>query len=237
MWPERMYMSGLGVLVYWFVYLPLSLIIVFTVDRLILKRVRNGWLHWGFTLSLALLVAIAPWAEVYHISREAQHLCHSQAGLHVYRVVEAEGFLGDSSIEVWSRLGFKYVESGGTFDRKFRDTMQDGKAVTTQVTEFISRYQSKTGEQHVVIGKYFARSSHQVIDRKTGEILGDIVVFSIYPGLLDSIVIGLTGLGSGFNPWSCGDEPPLGSEVLRLGGSDVVRATLKPKNFDKGESK
>jgi len=234
MWPEHFYMTGLGQLAYWVLYLPLSLGTVFLLAWLFLKPICSRWLRWGITLPLALLAAAAPILNVYSLSMGAQQLCRSQGGLHVYKVVEADGLIG-GSIEYWSKYGFKYVESGGG-DKMNRYTMQNGKVVPQRIQEFISRYQFKTGDSHVVVGKYFARSSEQVIDRQTNEILGELVHFSIYPGWLDNIALGVTGLGSGFTPWSCGDEPPQGRKD-RLGYEDVVMATIKPISANKGEEK
>ena len=235
MLPDHFYMTGLGHLVYWVLYLPASLGVSILAHQLLFKRISNRWLRWGIALPLAFFIATAPLLNVYSISMQAQQLCRAQGGLHVYKVVEAEGFLGEGSAERWTKYGFKYVESGGG-DKMSRYTMQDGKVVHQRIQEFISRYQSKTGDNHVVLGKYFARSSELVIDRQTKEVLGELVFFSIYPGWLDNIAIGLTGLGSGFTPWSCGDEPPTGHKD-GLGYGDVVMATIKPVKLNKGEAK
>lgn len=237
MWPDHFYMTGLGQIAYAMLYLPASLGASILLYLLLLKRISNLWLRWGITLPLAFLIATAPLLQVYSISMEAKQLCRAQGGLHVYKAVKAEGFLGGSNIETWSKYGYKYVESGGTLNRKFRETILDAKPTTTEVPEYISRYQYKTGDNHRVVGKYFSRSSELVIDRQTNEVLGDLVVFGIYPGWLDNLAIGLTGAGSGFTPWSCGDEPPAGSEVLRIGIRELVSVTLKPVNSTKGETK
>lgn len=236
MWPEYFYMSGLGKAAYVVLYLPAVLVISLVMYRLLIRHIQNGWLRWGSLSALALSIAAAPLLNVYTLSMEAQQLCRTQAGLHVYRVVEAEGFLGGGMDKYWAEHGFKYVESGGTHDRKFRDTMQDGKVVTTQVSEFVSRYQRQTGVDERVINKYMERTSSRVIDRQKQEVLGELVILLIYPGWLDNIALGLTGTGSGFHPWSCGDEPPPGRKD-RLASDDVVLATIKPVSLNKGEEK
>jgi hypothetical protein len=226
MLPEHLYMTDLGKMAYVVLYLPLVLVLL--------------WLFfWKIKLPKLMLVVLAPvlltlpfW-DVYMIGRDAERLCREEGGLHVYKVVEAEGFLGDSSIEVWSKYGFKYVESGGG-DKMSRYTIVNGKPLHQRVQEFISQYQLKTSDNQRVVADYFARTRYQVIDMRRVEVLGELVAFSIYPGWWDNIIIGLSGSGSGFHPWSCGNEPPPRSDVLRLGGSDVVRATLKPKIVEGG---
>ena len=151
--PDHFYMTGLGLLVYVVLYLPASLGASILAYQILFKRIPGTRLRWGITLPVAFLIAAAPLLNVYSISMKAQQLCRAQGGLHVYKVVEAEGFLGGGSAERWTKYGFAYVESGGTLGRKFRDTMQDGKVVSTQIPEFISRYQSKTGDNRGGPGK------------------------------------------------------------------------------------
>ncbi|HAD04470.1 MAG TPA: hypothetical protein DCF93_07535 [Desulfuromonas sp.] len=219
--PAHIYMTDLGKIAYVVIYLPLILGLLWWLFR----QFRSAW---PFLVALSLVLLTLPFWDVYTISREADRLCKEQGGLRVYKTVEAEGFLGDSGIEIWSKYGFKFVESGGG-DKMSRYSIVDGKPTHQRVEKFISHYQLNTGDNHRVIEKYFARTNYQVIDLRSDEILGELVTFSIYPGWLDNIVVRLSGTGSGFHPWSCGNEPPPGSDVLRLGGSDVVRATLKPK--------
>jgi hypothetical protein len=232
---EHIYITGLGIAGYVMFCVPLALFATWLIYWLGLSKLSQPALRRsGAVLTAGFLLSLPLW-DIVSIGIEANQLC-KQTGLRIYRTVEADGFLGDSSIEIWSRLGYRYVESGGA-DKKSLYTMRDGKVVHQRIQGFSSRYQSKTGDNHVVIGKHFSRSSHQVVDRQTDEVLGELVVVSIYPGWLDNIVIGLTGTGSGFSPWKCGDKPPAGSDILRFGGSDVVRATLQPQNIVEKQTK
>jgi hypothetical protein len=225
--PEQLYLTWLGWTAYLVIYLPLTLL----VCALIYARLGHVWKsprhRAALMLPATLIATIVPFWDVFAISYEAQRLCREQAGLKVYRTVEAEGFLGDSGIEIWSKYGFQYVESGGG-DKMSRYTIKDGSVMHERVHVFKSRYQLVTGDTHKVIGQFLSKSSQRVIDRESGETLGEIVVFGIFPGRFDNAILALTGTGSGFSPWHCGDEPPAGSDVLRLGGSDVVKATIKP---------
>ena len=159
---DHIYITGLGTAGYFLVCVPLSLSVAWSIFKYGLRGITSPSLRWVVTLVIAGVMLALPLWDVFAISREAGKLCSEQAGLKVYRTVEADGFLGDSSIEIWSKFGFSYVESGGG-DKMSRYTMQYGKAVHQRIQEFISRYQSKTGDSHVVIGKHFSRSSHQVI--------------------------------------------------------------------------
>jgi hypothetical protein len=104
-------------------------------------RISAIALLWGGTIHLAY------W-DVYQIAKEAERLCREEAGLHVYRTVEAEGLLGLSSIEYWAQFGLKYVE----FDfgrEKFRYTLAGGRVEKTPVNEFRSRYELTHREELV----------------------------------------------------------------------------------------
>ena len=96
---------------------------------------------------------------------------------------------------------------GGTPDNPiiFRYTFENGKPVRTQVKRYVSEYEIKY-KSHVVIHKYFSMSSVMVVNIRTREVLGELVNLSIYPSFIDSLFIGLTGTGSGFSPWHCGEE-------------------------------
>lgn len=231
---DHFYMTGLGVMAYGAIYLPIALFVSWQVHRRILLRLPKAWLRHVLVFAISGAIVTAPLWDVYAIGQQAERLCKEQAGLHTYKNVEAEGFLGDSAIEYWSKYGFKFVESGGG-NMMSRYTLRDGKPTHERIQEFTSRYQLKKGDNYMGIGKHVARSSEVVIDRQNGETLGSLVYFSIYPGWFDSVLIGLTGTGSGFSPWQCGNEPTKGHEALRLGGSDVVLATIRPLKTTEGK--
>ena len=61
--------------------------------------------HFQFQVNLVAIgllwigAVVAAYWDVYLISREAERLCREEAGLHVQKMVEAEGFLGTSDIK------------------------------------------------------------------------------------------------------------------------------------------
>jgi hypothetical protein len=225
--PDQLYLTGLGRLAYLGLYLPLSLAISIAIYAFLGRRWKNRWSRLSATLPLALLIATAPLWDVVLIGVEATHLCREKAGLKVYRAVEADGFLGGGMELKLAEHGYTYVETGGTLGRKFRDTMKNGKVISEQIDEYASRYWVRGGDIHLVIGKHFSRSSDQVVDRQTGEVLGELVVIGIYPGWFDNIAIAATGTGSGFSPWHCGEEPRPGLTTER-GLFDLIFATIHP---------
>lgn len=213
--PEHFYMTDLGKMVYVAVYLPLVLGLFWWLYRKFKPT-------WPFLAVLALVLLTLPFWDVYMIGRDAERLCKEQGGLHVYKTEEAEGFWGGGGVEYWLSYGFRYVESGGG-KMMSRYSMQDGKAVHQRVQEIISRYSATSGDNHVVINKSISRSSEKTINLKTNEVLGELVVFNVYPGRFDGIFLRLAG--SGPVVWHCGDTSSTGE---KLNYRDLVKATIKP---------
>ena len=234
MFIDRLYITGLGLGVYGVLYVPVLLLGLAVFYRKVLSSVRLAGLRWGVLLLVAALTLSLPLWDVLSISIEARRLCQEQGGLRVHRTAETAGFIGDSDIEFWSKHGFSYVESGGG-SQMSRYTIQDGKTKHERVSEFLSRYELRSMENHVAIGKHFARTKQAVVDRQTGLALGELVYFVIYPGLWDGTLLRMMQAGPSL--WNCGNEPPPGHEVLRLGGSDIVLATLKPRKTFEEETK
>ena len=208
------------------------IVIVITplVYWLILKRFRFPVKIISILALWALAVFIAYW-DVYQISKEARRLCKEEAGLHVYKTVEAEGFLGSvTGIANWSEYGFQYVE-GIYKGKKTRATLKNGNVVYEVISEYTSRYQSKSEEKK--FKKTFVKHERVIMDRDTGEILGEEVGFKVYPGWLDRWLLGK--LGFTWIPSYCdGDYPPeRGKTTLKY--EDLIKAVIRPKNLYKGK--
>ena len=229
MLPEHFYLTGAGLLGY-LLYAPLVVFLLVLLHRHLLRRLLGPVPRWGTSLVLAVVLLSLPFWDVLAIGRQADKLCREQGGLHVYKTVEAEGFLGAESIKYWSKYGFKYVDIGGKGGWS-RVTLRNGKAFYKSIPESrLSRYTWGTVENHVPVTKWIARSSDKVIDRKTGEVLGELVTFSIYPGWFDRLFLGV--LPVEFNPWICGRAVP--AEQRKMYGKyyysdDLIKAVIKPR--------
>jgi hypothetical protein len=221
--PEHFYITDLGIMAYGFIYLPMVLAVAVLLWRILR-------LSWKVNTPIVLTLLTLPFWDVYMIGRDADRLCNSEAGLHVYKTVRAEGFLGGAA-ERWLKYGFNYIEGGGG-KFKSRYTMQDGKVKHHRVDKFMSRYAVGTADNHKVVTKSISKSSKVVMDRDTKEILGDLVVFNIYPGLFDGILMKF--VQSSPVVWHCGNEPLAGRKD-GLGYGDVVMAVIKPKKSEGDE--
>lgn len=175
--------------------------------------------------SLWAITFLVGYTDVILISLKARKLCREEAGLHVYKTVEAEGFLGAFSIDYWSKYGFKYVE-GLYSGNKTRFTIYQGKIIREAIPIYISRYEYVHESQ--VLKTPFTRDKYMIRDRQTGEILGEIVAYYVYPGWLDSRLLGIFGFS--WSPPRCdGDYKPK-PQMATLQHTDLVKAVIKPKS-------
>ncbi len=203
--------------------------------------VGTPFIYWmilkRFNLTVKIIAIITIWIiailiaylDVYQISKDAQRMCQDEAGLHVIKTVETDGFLGPINIEYWSEYGFKYVEGLYKGD-KTRSVILKGDVVRKTIPEYTSRYQVKTKTE--TLSPHFSKATKMIVDRQTNEILGDIVSFTVYPGWLDRQLLGL--LGFTWGPARCdGDYPPK-SQKITIYSDALIKAVLKATNTNKG---
>jgi hypothetical protein len=137
--------------------------------------------------------------------------------------VEAEGFLGATDIEYWSQLGFKFVEHE-FLGKITRYSMLNGKVAKEEPNTLLSKYEFVTSLE--VMKTPFNRGRKMIKDRVTNEVLGEIVSFAIYPGWLDSRLLGL--LGFTWSPAGCdGDYMPRPQKSM-LNVTDLITAVIVP---------
>lgn len=234
---DHFYVTGVGIFGYVFIYAPLAYFITRLVYRYLLKPIVGQWLGSAVAISVMAFVLAAPVWDVYQIGQETKRLCTEKAGVHVYKTVMADGARVGPGIEIWSKYGYLYTEGHGRGNKKYRYTMRDGKPAEEEVDEFISQYGSIGGYDRV-LDKHHGISSLATGDVNSRELLGELVLIKTYPGWIDSIFLAITGTGSGFTPWMCGDEPPPDliniRKVKKLTISDLTLITIKP-NMARGQ--
>jgi len=239
MLPEHFYFTGTGWLGY-IVYIPIGLALLTGLYLLLLRRITSIALRFISLVVLSVILLTWPLWGALALSYEAESLCNEQGGLHVYKTVEADGFLGGWGIETAAKHGFSYVESGGGKHMN-RWTMVDGEPVRESITEFKSHYQVGVGgsEERINLRIRRARSA-SVKNRLTGEMIGELIIFKIYPSWFDIFILSLSPVE--YNPWICGKEAPKQeryndklNKKYRYTFSDLIKATLKPKPRYKGE--
>ena len=96
------------------------------------------------------------------------------------------------------------------------------------ISEYISLYEYVTDSR--VLGVPFVRGKDIIKNRKTGETLGEIVAFKIYPGWLDSRLLGV--LGFTWIPPRCDGyyRPDRQKRTIYL--SDLIKAVIIPASLN-----
>lgn len=191
----------------------------------LLIRHCRWWLQAALVPVLLAGFVFIAYYDVVKIAREAEHLCTTEAGLHVYKTVEAEGFYGDTDITVWSTYGFRWLEDLSVREGTIRVVLENGIPRKQIVDEVLSRYEYRFPIREVV-SRYIERSKQVVIDRMNGNILGDLTYFHIFRGWADRTI----DFGLSFTPPTCWEDKPIqrGGRQF-VGPDDLVRAVIKPK--------
>jgi hypothetical protein len=202
------------------VFFVLSLII--TLARIFDKK--RPFIRWHLYASFLLIpcALVAVYWDVYQTGQQATALCREKSGIHVYKTAEVKGFLGATDIEEYSKYGFSYLETRGVYGDKRRYTMQDGKAIRTDVAEFISDYEITSLKYDKKVTNRISMNKYYVTNRHTGEVLGEDVRIFIDTGWADSLFYNLAGFS--YSPWICYGE---GGE--RRYSDAIALATLKAK--------
>lgn len=162
--------------------------------------------------------------DVVKIAREAERLCTTEAGMHVYKTVEAEGFYGVIDIDPWLKRGFKWVEISDGPKKYLRGSKKDGKVVVEPVMTLLSSYEYAF-EPIEVWKSHFERNREVVRHRETGEALGEIIYFHIFRGWADRLAdFGLTLIP----PICWHGPPPERGGNKAIWADELITSTIHP---------
>ena len=223
-WPW--YTFGYPLVIGVLIFLPVVLFVLRFIGRHVpgTSLLLKPWFRWPLALTVVFAIVCG---DVVQIGREANKVCREQGGLHIYKTVEAEGFYGSSGIKYWSEYGFKYVESGLSKDGVSHWTWVDGKKRHRYVSQPLSRYEWRGTGKRTRVDTWIYRSVSRVVDRQTGEELGRLVWFSVYPGWFERWLFSMFNEQS----WICGEEAPKEEQAVygaKYDLVDLIEATIKP---------
>ena len=193
------------------------------------KFARPRLRRWPSRLAVMLSVWMFAWfiayGDVLLIAREAKRVCEAEAGLRVYRTVEADGFAGSNDIRKWAARGFRYVEelNEGTNSTLYK--LVDGNLSVSISEKAISTHEYITVSS--VQPYQIVRRAELVRSIQSREVLGERVMFAIPVGWLDRMVT--DGLGFRRQPVWCVDKGVVTSQTSNYLYSEVIEKTLKPK--------
>jgi hypothetical protein len=210
--------------------LAACIVVLLPINRFVMKRKMSFVKILGISLVLALTGAIYLFKDVYFIGRQAKKLCAEEGGLRIYRTVEVDTIVrgpfqpdlrevkrlleqGYSSIEgeLYNPLT-KLLKDESREERlerlnrkKYRFTLENGEVKKQPITEY-SREAMRYGPDGEVkiLNRAIKKTTRAIKDRYTGERLSEATFFSIYPGKVESRIVGMSGFT--FTPWFCGDR-------------------------------
>lgn len=218
----NLYISGLGQVAIVLIYIPLTILIIWVLYKLLIKELSVP----ARTLIIIAMVLFSAYLllwDVVKISKQAKEFC-KDAGLHVYKTVEADGFYGKGAAgytNTWKPYGFGYVEEQLLSGQYTKVSEANGEIISEKISKPVSRYWSVQDDH--IIGKYFKQRRTYLKDTNNEEILGELIYYLIYPGWFDSYILDASGFS--FSPWTC---QPINEHGKNVGRTDLIQEVIKP---------
>jgi hypothetical protein len=195
------------------------------------KLARPRFKRWPSRLAVMLAVWTLAWfiayGDVLMIAREAKRLCETEAGLKVYRTVEVDGFAGSGDIDYWFKHGFRFVEFQHPDGKVLRYVNAKKPEVLSSSKEMKSSFQYEyLGWVKPNDRDNFFPNKRIVRDLESGEVLGELVMFSMEYGWLDSPIASATGAHNSF----CQGGPPRRYDELLQDERSLISSVLFPSH-------
>lgn len=139
------------------------------------KRWKRAWM---LMVPLFLLLYAGPVAEEFWIAWNFGQLCQKDAGIFIYKTVDAEGFYDDTT-HWWRQLAesnYQFVESRDNIYGGLWRVERDGKEVRHfKIDHPTARYQHRRLAWHTPVSHEVKRFENVVIDIQANEVLGRYV--------------------------------------------------------------
>lgn len=167
-------------------------------------------------LLLAVLLAYAiPLGDVTVNSLAMAKVCPS-AGLHIYKTVEVEGFIGHYTLR---DSPYQYIEiptlrANDTHYWARHEKQADGSITRTELAQPTAEYEVISVDWHLDKERGVESSAYVVRNRISGEVLAEWNLFNPLPGWLDKILV-VRWFGTGGRD-GCHGEPAYGFETKVL---------------------
>ena len=211
----ELYLSGFAGLFIVFVYLPA----LFFLLRWVWRRMPRSWAaRLAVVLGIFVATTGALFWDVIDTTIAMRKACATEAGLHVYKTAEAEGFYSDFAYANdvdFQLLPYEYIEgrqSSGGLERLHRE---NGQIKHEHIDQPKSRYHVFSLRDEL-LPHNMSRKQFVVRDTTTGETLARSVTIRAYPGWLDRTLLAIWGPVV----WLCD---------ARRQPNELVKSTLIPK--------
>jgi hypothetical protein len=206
------------------VFLAVCLFLLLLINRFFMQGRVSFVKTLSISLVLALVGTIYLFRDVYFIGQQAKKLCAAEGGMRIYRTAKVDTKIlrtvNPDLEEVRSLLqrGYAAIEgpiydhtdpeqkkkfSRGTL-QKYRFTLKDGVIVRQPINKY-SREAMRYGTplNTTIVNRAIEKNTYFIKDIYTNEVLSEATFFSIFPGIFESKVVGISGFT--FTPWFCGD--------------------------------
>lgn len=202
------------------------LFVIFVISPMISRRFFRQWPARRRYLSIAgvwLAAIVIAYGDVYLIALEARRLCRDEAGMKVYRTIQAEGILGAASVRDVKDIGIKFVEWKTRMGRPIaRERYESGEYRREKFVEFLSQVEFTSREMRR--SPWVVESKDLLIDRRDNSILSEIIAFKFYPAWLDTLL--LKSLGLSWAPPRCDDDYAPRQEARTHQTLELMQITL-----------
>ena len=152
---------------------------------------------------LVLMLLVLPWADEIWIASRFAELCKN-AGVHIYKKVEADGFYDQTSrsgYEYLTRLGFRFMEQPpidvGARKRGIVEHIE--KVGTdrslTNIERPTARYHFKISSDNERLGYQLAKLEYVVMDSTTSEVIARQTFYKRYSGWIEGLWLRYFGSG------------------------------------------
>ena len=208
----KLYITNLSLYVLIFFYLPVVLWVLWRIWR------NPRWRGAGKAVLLffAVLLAYAiPLGDVTLNSIAMEKVCPS-AGLHIYKTVEVEGFVGHYNLpgSQYRFIEFPTLRADGSYYWIRSEKKPDGSISMIELAQPTAEYEVISVDWHLDEERGVESSAYVVRNRLSGEALAEWNLFNPLPGWLDKILV-VSWFGTGGRD-GCHGEPAYGFETKVL---------------------
>ena len=204
------------------IFYSVAMVVLISPLHFLMRKWRGRWI----VLTPIIVIVIAlPWADEVWIAWHFHKYCQD-AGVHVYHKVRADGYVDETSPsprppdDPGPRLLYNDPKRLAEFDRHgyryFEDMFKDGgvwhverqpDGVYVEILDQpTGRYRYRYSANNVDMGLQILKQEWEVVDSKTGKVLGKETIFKRYPNIVEGTWLRFFGvypticMGSAPNP-------------------------------------
>lgn len=183
----KLYITAMSLFVLAMFYLP---VVLWVLKRLWRSPQWQGAGKAGVLLLASLLAYAIPLGDVTLNSIAMAKVCPS-AGLHIYKTVEVEGFIGryDLRNRPYRFIEFPTLRADQTNYWIRSEKKPDGSIFLTELEQPTAEYEITYEQWHVDKERGIEASRYVIRDRVSGEVLAERNLFNPIPGWLDKTLI------------------------------------------------